>query len=315
MPQVSVILPTYNRQQFLADAIYSILEQTETDLELIVADDGSTDGTAGLVEKIRQQDERVIYLPLPHTGRSHARNQALNIARGDYIAFQDSDDVSLPERLAIQLALLKSQPGLGMVYCSTKYMDAEGNPLERDYIVEPTEDLYTEIILKNYQAVIPMTAMLRRPAADKVGGFDENLDRFEDLDFVLRVAREYPCQAIVQPLYKARAHDENAMPSQKPQEVLRNLDRYAEKVINEDMGRTPPELLRFALARLYQMYGKETSKFFSIPAFTPFFRRAFALSPSLKLVVWYLLAVTGLMEAVENYLRQRSRSKENNAAS
>ena len=311
MTLVSVIMPTYNRQEFIAESIHSILSQTLTDLELIIVDDGSTDATQEVVSRIAASDKRISYKRLEHKGRSYARNFGLNLARGQFIAFQDSDDISMPERLEIQHELLASQPQLDITYCSTIYIDRNGERLNRDYIVQPTDNLYQAIIERNYAAIIPMTIMLRATLLKQVGGFDEILDRFEDLDFCLRAAQYGQSRAIVEPLLKARLHDDNAMPSQSPQEILRNLDTYAGNMRRYDNLQTDRRLLNASLAKLYLMYGINTARFFSIREYTPFFRRAFQLSPSIKKIVWFTLSFLGASKRVETLLlnAQKRRNK------
>lgn len=100
-PRVSVVIPTYNRAQFIASAIESVLTQTFGDFELIVVDDGSTDRTSEIVTSI--SDPRLVFVRQDNAGRSTARNRALALAKGAYIAFLDSDDLYLPGKLALQI--------------------------------------------------------------------------------------------------------------------------------------------------------------------------------------------------------------------
>src|SRR5262245_27685902 len=124
VPQVSVILPTWNRADLLSHAIASVRSQTFDSWELIVVDDGSTDDTAGVVAGFR--DDRVSFLALPHSGNAaRARNAALRIARAERVAFIDSDDEWLPDKLAIQLAAL-AKSGRRWGYTRFQLMDAEG---------------------------------------------------------------------------------------------------------------------------------------------------------------------------------------------
>src|SRR3954452_5019375 len=112
MPDVSVILPVYNREQTVARAIRSVLAQTSTPLELIVIDDGSTDGTHDVLDSFGSQ---ITVIEQPHAGPYTARNRGLRAARGELIAFIDSDDARLPERLAAQMPLMV-RPGVGLVF-------------------------------------------------------------------------------------------------------------------------------------------------------------------------------------------------------
>ena len=124
-PTVSVITPTWERRAFVGDAIESVLAQTFEDLELVIADDGSTDGTADMIEARYGSDPRVVLLRLEHQGVSAARNAALEQSRGRYVAFLDSDDVMRPTCLTSQVACLEANPDAAMVHCDSLLVGAE----------------------------------------------------------------------------------------------------------------------------------------------------------------------------------------------
>lgn len=127
--RVSVILPTYNRERYLPEAIASVFAQTLHDLELIIVDDGSTDSTAALVGAIA--DERVRYIALPHRGLCAALNAGLRAARGEFIARLDSDDVFLPEALTTLVAALSADSGIDVVWAKGQLMNSEGRDQPR----------------------------------------------------------------------------------------------------------------------------------------------------------------------------------------
>ena len=117
---VSVVVPTYNRESTIVRSINSILEQTYQNLECIIVDDGSSDHTKDVVSQI--EDSRVRYIKLnQNRGPSVARNVGIRESRGDYIAFNDSDDLWLPDKLEIQMAKLEAEAEAGMIYCSYLY--------------------------------------------------------------------------------------------------------------------------------------------------------------------------------------------------
>ena len=119
MPRVSVIIPTYNRADLLGEAIDSVLAQSYQDFEMIVADDGSTDETAMVASKY---GDKVRFLALPHRGQPAApRNAGIAAATGEYISFLDSDDLYLPDKLALQVPALDENPKVGMVYSSAHF--------------------------------------------------------------------------------------------------------------------------------------------------------------------------------------------------
>ena len=130
MPTVSVVIPTYNRALMVKEAIQSVLDQTYSDFEIIVVDDGSTDDTREVVTAFA---DKVRYVFQENSGRSNARNRAIHMARGRYIAFLDSDDLYMPHKLDMQVACMEKVPEFGMVYSTAVCIDEQGNDLTRIY--------------------------------------------------------------------------------------------------------------------------------------------------------------------------------------
>ncbi len=186
MPLISVVLPTYNRAHLLPRAIDSVLTQTYRNLELIVADDASTDHTAEVVKAI--PDTRVRYLRCPRNGGpGYARNRGIEQARGDYIAFQDSDDVWLPEKLAWQLrALQEAPPQTGMVCVAYSVRFAGGGEKQVGSDVDPERCDIEHLLLAGF-TYIPPTWLLRRQCLVDAGLFDEQLPNREDWELVFRI--------------------------------------------------------------------------------------------------------------------------------
>ncbi|MGQ3412223.1 glycosyltransferase family 2 protein [Natrinema sp. LN54] len=199
MTRVSVIIPTYNRAATLSRAIDSALEQTIDDLEVVVVDDGSTDDTDSVLAAY--DDPRV--RPVVHAtnrGANVARNTGLEHARGEYVAFLDSDDEWHPEKLERQFAALegRSDDWVG-VYCDSTYdLSGTGGRLrsvaasvlarsDDEPTREGNEELVGEILADNVQPGAGSTLLVRTDVASAAGGFDEDLDRFQDPEFCLRV--------------------------------------------------------------------------------------------------------------------------------
>src|SRR5262249_26900553 len=180
---VSVIVPTYNRAATLAPSLESILGQTFADLELIVADDGSSDDTAAVLARY---GSALRVLRLEHRGVAAARNAALAVAMGEYVAFHDSDDVALPDRLALQYRQLTSRPELGAVMCNGWFDPTRTRPWVRRRVARSLEATGAGLAEVFDHSLAQMQAMLfRRPAIQAVGGFDESLRLLSDLNFVL----------------------------------------------------------------------------------------------------------------------------------
>ncbi len=188
MPKVSVILPTYNRLPMLKEAVQSVLAQDFEDFELIVVDDGSTDGTP---EEMKQYGGRVKVIEhIENRGVSAARNRGILNARGKYIAFLDSDDLWVKGKLKIQVAFLDDNPHYPLCYTDEIWIrrGKRVNPMKKHakysgWIFEKCLPLCI---------ISPSSAMMRKNLFSKVGLFDEALPVCEDYDFWLRVSVRFP---------------------------------------------------------------------------------------------------------------------------
>lgn len=193
MPTVSVIIPTYNRALMVKDAIQSVLDQTYTDYEIIVVDDGSTDDTSRVINGLRSYSRKVHYIHQGNKGRSAARNIGVRAARGDYIAFLDSDDMFLPEKLHVQVMTLENNLNFGMVYSPVLKMDEHGNILKDiDHGREKlTGFIYPELLFIKKNVITIPGVMVRMRVLREVGGFDETMHICEDLDLWRRIAMHH----------------------------------------------------------------------------------------------------------------------------
>ncbi len=186
MPKVSVIIPAYNAEPYLREAIESVRRQTHRNLEIIVVDDGSSDGTARIAATFHD----VVYVHQHNRGASSARNSGARLARGKYLAFLDADDVWHPCKLEHQLRALSEHPE--SVFCHTLLsrdpdsVKGVSSPALH-YVLRP--DL-SATFLDPY--LCPSSVMVLREAFESVGGFDESLPIAEDIDFFLRVLVHSP---------------------------------------------------------------------------------------------------------------------------
>lgn len=202
-PEISVVLPTYNRRSTLQQALESVLALNEVSFELIVVDDGSTDGTD--TDLMQLDDERVTVVRLPAShGANIARNIGIVHAQAPNIAFLDSDDVYLPGRLAWPLSLLRQHPCIGVVLSS---FTTERGP--KRTVLEMPQRFYSGEALLRLTArhvLAPTTSglTLRRDVLEAVGGFDPTLRRMQDRDLVMRVAQHTMGATIATPLWHKR---------------------------------------------------------------------------------------------------------------
>lgn len=190
---VSIVLPTYNREKKLGKAIESVLKQSYSYFELLVIDDGSTDGTEQVVNSYK--DERLQYHKLPQNGgQSKARNYGLQLAKYDYIAFEDSDDLWHPKKLERQMqAMAAAEESAGFCYHKLKYDMGNGRyfimPDEKVILEKKNGDIYAQLLWDN---LIGMpTLLMKRECLESIGYMDEQMNCLEDYDFALRLAKKY----------------------------------------------------------------------------------------------------------------------------
>jgi len=193
--KVSVIIPTYNRVFLLREAIDSVLAQTYQEFELLVIDDGSTDGTH---EMVAGYGDRVVYIFQENRGVSSARNFGVRSSRGEFITFLDSDDVWLPEKLEKQVTIMEQNADLQL--CHTEEIW-----IRRGVRVNPKKKhkKHTGYIFQYCLplcVISPSSVMIRRTLFEKVGYFDEDLPACEDYDLWLRITKDYSVYFIEKPL-------------------------------------------------------------------------------------------------------------------
>jgi GT2 family glycosyltransferase len=241
MGKVSVVIPTYNRAYCLPATLQSLQRQTYSNWEAVVVDDGSTDDTAALIERLRAQDPRIKYLSQRNAGVSAARNAGLRSAEGDWIGFLDSDDAWEPWKLAAQVACFEQLPDVGMVWTDMNAVDDHGTLVSSRYLRKMYSaysrfgdrpmfagerafsefapsvaqqdaslatatvrwgDLYSAMIFGSL--VHTSTALLSRKRLLAVGFFNETFRTGEDYDFHLRTCREGPVALLDAPSVRYR---------------------------------------------------------------------------------------------------------------
>jgi len=201
---VSVIVPVYNREKFVHDALESILAQTYRDIEIVAVNDGSTDGSLEVLQSFQERfPAKVRVLDQSNQGQVVARNAAIAESRGEYIAFLDSDDLWLPDKLTKQMPLFVDN--VGLVYCAIYNMDEAGQTLD----ITPCESelrghAYHRLLTSN--GMTGGSVVLSRAALQAVGVFDVDLSAAENWDLWIRVSKQFSIDYIDEPLVKYRKH-------------------------------------------------------------------------------------------------------------
>jgi glycosyltransferase involved in cell wall biosynthesis len=208
-PLVSVIIPVYNRLEYLDAALQSVLRQTYRPLEVIVVDDGSSTDVRGHLDRY---GDTIRYFRQPNRGLAAARNSGAGLASGEFLAFLDDDDLFLPEKLTLQVAVLLENPEVALVYSDEYLLDAAGCmtpiPVRKDRIPEiPSGDIALDFFCDSFIGV--MTVLLRRSVFQELGGFDELLFCNEDDDLWFRIMLNYHAVCSEYVSGARRLHDSN----------------------------------------------------------------------------------------------------------
>jgi glycosyltransferase involved in cell wall biosynthesis len=223
-PLVSVIVPVYNADTTLPDTIDSIQRQTFQNFELIVIDDGSTDGTLDWVRSVR--DPRLQVFSYANGGTSVARNRGIERSQGEFISFIDSDDLWMPDKLALQLQALHQQPGAALAYSWTAFVDEQGEFLFAKDASYCEGDVYAELLRHNFMAS-GSNVLVRKSCALAVGGFDTGVPPAEDWQFYLRVAARWRFAVVprYQILYRISERAMSANAQRSEEAMLRVCDQ------------------------------------------------------------------------------------------
>lgn len=191
--EVSVIIPTYNREASIASSIQSVLDQTWQNYEIIVVDDGSTDNTWRIVDQFTDERIRYIYLD-QNSGPSRARNEGIRQAKHKFIAFLDSDDEWLPQKLEKQMQVMLNAPEtVGLVYCRIRAIKADGDIAVCPNLSLKKEQLEGRLLgdLVGGNVIGTPAMLIRRQCLEQTGGFDEGLSCLEDWELILRIAEKW----------------------------------------------------------------------------------------------------------------------------
>jgi len=193
MPIISVIIPAYNAEKTIKETIESVLNQTVTDFEVLVINDGSTDGTLDVIDGIK--DERLRVFSYPHAGVAPTRNRGLVHAVGEYISFLDADDLWTPDKLEAQLKALQENPQAAVAYSWTDWIDELRQFLRAGGYITENGRVYEKLLVRDF-IESGSNPLIRAEAFQSVGNFDESLEFSEDWDMWLRLAACYEFVAV-----------------------------------------------------------------------------------------------------------------------
>jgi glycosyltransferase involved in cell wall biosynthesis len=232
---VDVIIPAFNSLTWIEQTIDSVLSQTHKDIMVYIIDDGSTDGTEILVRSLR--DKRVKYYKKKNGGVSSARNYGIDISNSPFIAFLDSDDLWMPDKLEKQLELLKSDSSLGMVYGSHYIID-DNNIIQRNNIAHGSGWLFGELVKGNCITGSASMVLTKSEVLEKAGLFREDLINGEDWELWMRISKISTIDFVPDILASIRVHKASA---QQSTEKMSDALLYAFNVIKNEFELTTTE--------------------------------------------------------------------------
>jgi hypothetical protein len=281
LPKVSILIPSFNHELFVRQAVQSVLEQTFESIEVIVVDDASTDETVKIVHGI--EDQRLSLFRNPMNRSQHPRNRALVLARGKYIAFQNSDDVWMPQKLEKQIALMEGDDSIVACFTQTSFIDDESRESDGawaanafDVTDRPAKDWLRRFFDHGNCLPLP-TAVVRRDTLTKIGGFSETLIQLSDFDLWVRLATMGTFRCVPEQLVQLRIDTQRNLSApgtsshqRSAREFISVLMRYAEPAainmfadVFPDLPQHPSPCVKLATLARYAMTKSNAHKFFA----------------------------------------------------
>jgi len=236
-PILSVIMPVYNAERYLREAVMSILEQTFNNLELIIIDDGSTDSSLAVIQSIK--DERIrLYKNDRNQGIVYCRNKGLSLTKGDYVGMFDADDVAYPEKFKEQISFLEQNKDFGMVGSWAKFINKEGKRLPGGWKLKaPPEKIPSIMLFKNY---FLQSAVLYRKECISKFSFRDGLDILEDYMIWLEIMTEFKVWNLQKPLVDYRIHAGSVTKSKSGEMLAKEKKVFKMQLL--ELGIDPTEL-------------------------------------------------------------------------
>jgi len=216
MPAISLIIPVYNREKFVAAAIGSVLRQSEKDFEVVVWDDGSTDNSVEVARRAIGGDPRFRIVQAEHSGLAKTTNAAARLLTGQYMGVVDSDDAITPTALDETRAFLDAHPDVGVVYSDYITMDEQGKllgPGSRTKIPYSKDRLLIDFMTFHFR-------LIRRELFSAVGGLDESMITGSDYDLCLRLSEVTKIEHLAKPLYLYRVHKQTVSSGKRLEQIM-----------------------------------------------------------------------------------------------
>lgn len=298
---VSVVIPTHNRVDLLPRAIESVLKQTYNDIEIIVVSDGSTDGTDDFMRQY-DNDNRIRYINYkPGKGGNYARNTGFEAAKGEFIAFLDDDDEWLPTKVEKQLALMKADKSVGLVYTGINCIYVNEGI---SYPFKPTKrgDLSKTILFEN--CVGSTSSVMLRRSLCRDCRFDENLQALQDFDLWIDILQGCKADVVPEPMVNYYNYRNQTQVSSSTAKYIQATE-YINKKYSDLFKKLTPQEYRLKRVNDIMLLGNKAMRNNSPKEARKFFCRAFRVKPSLSPIISWVLSFGGY----KNMLRLKSKLK------
>jgi glycosyltransferase involved in cell wall biosynthesis len=227
MPLISVVMSVYNAQRYLDQAVRSILAQSNKDFEFFAVDDGSTDASLRMLRQWERKDSRLKVIECAHRGIVPTVNEGLSLAKSEFIARMDADDVAMPVRFGLQIERMRQDEGVVLVGGAYELIDSAGRLLRRMYPPLDNETIQKQMLAGTPPINQPL-AMIRRSALDKVGFYNPEFEASEDLDLFLRMGEVGKVVCLPQILQQYRIHS-SSISEQKQMTQLEGMRLACER--------------------------------------------------------------------------------------
>jgi len=239
IPLLSVIMPVYNAEQFVAQAIGSILHQTYDNLELIIVDDGSSDNSVNVIQSFK--DDRIkLYRNDGNHGIVYSRNKGLKLAKGDYIGMFDADDVAYPEKFEEQIAFFGQHNDYGMVGSWAKFIDEQGKQVPGRWKLRASPEMIPAIML--FQNYFLQSAVLYRKECISKYSFREGFDILEDYLIWIEITRDFKAWNLQKYLVNYRIHDDGVTKKYSEEKLEKEKKVFWKQLMNLGIDATEHEL-------------------------------------------------------------------------
>jgi glycosyltransferase involved in cell wall biosynthesis len=262
VPFVSVILPVYNQEKYIAETIESVLAQTFTDFEFLIVDDGSTDASAKIIQRYAEKDKRIKAFYESNAGKSAATNKLVGKATGEWCAFLDADDIMLPQRLFSQISFHKQNPAVHASSSHCYYINQDGNMFgTQRYPHLKDVDACKKVLANNEIITCSFTGlMVSRLAFLQSGGLLTRFEPCEDFEFFNRLIEKGFCLVIIQEvLMKYRIHP-SAVTVKKPMLIFAKIDHVEECIRLRRAGKSEISFQDFMTKREQDSFWKRLNR-------------------------------------------------------